>query len=233
MRNVQVWSVVAALIVANCCFGQLLRSRRHRCQPSCPTCNCVSNATFTESSGSTPVYAENVSYEQVISEPVVSTQSYEVPLATAVSETQVVPVSYAASSDMALTDMSYKVKSTPRVTRERYSATYENANSDQMRVLSVVNRKRQRSGLAPLVFDANLASVAQRKSYYRASRGMTGHDGTNMGGASVEGVGFSYGQADPVEGFNTCYLYSNGYQRCGCAISYDANNRAYYTLLLR
>ncbi len=306
MRNVQVWSVVAALIVANCCFGQLLRSRRQCCQPVCQSCSTVSNATYTEYATapvstasyieSAPVYASNVSYGEVVAQPVsneispvgncstcstetqvypaesavvsgatfespvsyeatvsdasqvsyetpvVSTQAYEVqvPAATAVaatpvyqSTTPVAPVSFVQPAGMTMTNQSYTVKSTPRVTQASYSASYGNANSDQMRVLSVVNRKRQRSGLSPLRFDPSLASVAQRKSYYRASRGMTGHDGSNMGGASVEGVGFSYGQADPVEGFNTCYLYSNGYQSCGCAVSYDANNRAYYTLLLR
>lgn len=328
MRNVQVWSVVAALIVANCCFGQLLRSRRQCCQPVCQSCSCVSNTTYTATAStpvaatpvyaaSTPVFNQAVSYGEVISQPVyagsdcstcsgetqiysdssmitsgaiyetpvqvetpanvetpvsvetpasvetpvvnetpasvatpvnetssiiietpvVSTQSYEVPAATAIpvyqSATPVAPVSFVQPAGMTMTNQSYTVKSTPQVTQASYSASYGNANSDQMRVLSVVNRKRQRSGLAPLRFDPNLATVAQRKSYYRASRGMTGHDGTNMGGASVEGVGFSYGQADPVEGFNTCYLYSNGYQSCGCAVSYDANNRAYYTLLLR
>ena len=269
MRNVQRWSLVATLAIASLGHGQLLRSRRPCCQPTCQTCNYVQPATATVSnvsyvapastitSSETVVYAEPTTYEASAESSIVyespmseSTLAYsdtvETPvIASAIaptetivsaypSNTYVAPVSYSTIPNaVTMNNEVYRVRTTPRVTQTSYSANYTNASGDQMRVLSVVNEKRRRSGLPALVFDPTLTAVAQRKSYYRAMRGMTGHDGSSMGGAAVEGVGYSYGQSDPVAGFNTCYLYSNGYQRAGCAISYDANNRAYYTLLLR
>ena len=283
MRNVQVWSLVASLVIASVSYGQIFRPRRPCCQPTCQSCVApasfssqtvsnfatpISTSTTTIANYVTPVeYQETatpVAYEspvladtqsgvetvvtpmdssatatipsEIVQAPIV--ESNMIPTETIVqsipSATYSTPVSYTlAESPMTVSNASYNFRSTPRVSQASYSATYQNGNGDQMRVLSVVNEKRRRSGLPALMFDPSLTAVAQRKSYYRAMRGITGHDGTSMGGAAVEGVGYSYGQSDPVAGFNTCYLYSNGYQRAGVAISYDANNRAYYTLLLR
>ena len=177
-------------------------------------------ATYSES----VVYPSSGSMSPVVYEPVVASAPVE--YAPQVSS------AYVQSSAPIVQTATYQSKSSP-IQMASYSAAASSGSSDQMNVLMVVNEKRRRSGLAPLMFDAALANVAQRKSNLRANRGITGHDGSNMGGASVEGVGYSYGQANPVQGFNTCYLYSNGYRSAGCAVSYDANRRAYYTLLLR
>ena len=99
--------------------------------------------------------------------------------------------------------------------------------------LSIVNRKRRRAGLYDLQFDPTLTEVAQRKSNIRASRRITGHEGSYKGGARAEGVGHASGYSDLYSRFNTCYLYSRGYHYAGAAVSFDSGGRAYYTLLLR
>ncbi len=99
-------------------------------------------------------------------------------------------------------------------------------------LLSVINQKRRRSGLRPLMLDPQLSQIAQNKSSNRARRRITGHDGSSRGGARVEGVGYAYG-GNLTQRFNTCYMYSNGYTYAGAGIAYDNSGRAYYTLLLR
>ena len=54
-------------------------------------------------------------------------------------------------------------------------------------MLSIVNNKRRRAGLYDFQFDPSLTEVAQRKSNIRASRRITGHEGSHKGGARAEG----------------------------------------------
>ena len=99
--------------------------------------------------------------------------------------------------------------------------------------LAIVNQKRSRRGLYPLNFDPQLTAAAQFKSHNRASRRITGHDGTSMCGARTEGVGYASGQSNLAGRFQTCHLYTTSYRNAGAGIAYDSCGRAYYTLLLR
>ncbi|MEM7312855.1 MAG: CAP domain-containing protein [Planctomycetota bacterium] len=222
--------------------------------PSTTSCGCsptVSYPSSTTSYASPVVYStpttsyptsygttypsESVVYEQPVSYNSSTSYASTPTVSTPVTSTPVsygTPVSYASYSTSSSSSQRYR-SSSPYQTVSYQSSTRTTPSGSFSSILSVVNQKRARAGLPALRYDPTLTSVAQRKSYYRASRRITGHDGTNMGGARVEGVGWGMGNQGGSNGFNTCYLYSNGYSSCGAAIAYDNSGRAYYTLLLR
>jgi uncharacterized protein YkwD len=189
-----------------------------------PSSSYASQPTYSTPTYSTPTY----------STPTSSTPTYsnQVAYSNSSSANYGTPVSYASYATRSSSTQQYR-QSSPYQTVSYQATTRSSPSGSLASIVSVVNQKRARAGLSALRYDPSLMSVAQRKSYYRASRGITGHDGSSMGGARVEGVGWGTGSQGGSNGFNTCYLYSNGYSTCGAAVAYDNSGRAYYTLLLR
>lgn len=93
--------------------------------------------------------------------------------------------------------------------------------------LANLNARRARVGLFALAEDPSLTMLAVSKSNHRASRRITGHDGSGFPGARGEGVGWGSGE------FHTCYWDTRSHRVAGAATAYDTAGRPYHTLLVR
>ncbi len=231
MKKVVLLGLVFVVSATSFSSAQIFRRFRRNTQCCTTQQNCNScNSNVEQVSYVTPADSSIVNDDASVVQPISSVDNGSTIISsgdsyTATSNDNAV-VSYSASP--AISQSSSYVPSSA-TTSYSMPNTYSN---DVSSMLAVVNQKRRQAGLYELQMDPSLTSTAQRKASYRASRRMTGHDGSSRGYARVEGVGYSYG-SNPSSAFNTCYLYSTGYRYAGAAMARDSSGRTYYTLLLR